>query len=216
METTKEVKCVMLGDSATGRTALLDRIKKGFHERKETLIMARPTITLDFYLENVNIKSRSFKLNIIDTNGMHKNFVCYSNILFENCITVLCFSLDDPTSFDNVKKFWLPCIKVKNPNITILLVGTKSDLKCDPTILKELFLLGRKIVTRKMGDQLSREIGAVKYIECLAKTMRGVKILFDKIAYACLQEIETENKDNSFQQRPNFFGEKSDRKCDII
>ena len=38
-----------------------------------------------------------------------------------------------------------------------------------------------KPITLTQGEGLSRELGAIKYVECSAKTQRGLKNVFDEV-----------------------------------
>ena len=60
------------------------------------------------------------------------------------------------------------------------------------------------MISRKIGDKLANEIGAVKYIECSDESGRGVKILFDEIAIVGLEQVHIE------KQR------KKTRNCDVL
>ncbi|CAG7853595.1 SubName: Full=Related to Rho3 GTP binding protein {ECO:0000313/EMBL:CCA75601.1} [Serendipita indica DSM 11827] len=42
--------------------------------------------------------------------------------------SVLCLSVDDPTSFENVESLWWPEIAHWIPEVPIILVGTKKDV----------------------------------------------------------------------------------------
>ena len=42
-----------------------------------------------------------------------------------------------------------------------------------------------------MGEELAREINAVKYVECSSKTMREVRTVFDEAKWATLKPRST-------------------------
>ena len=48
-------------------------------------------------------------------------------------IFLVCFSLVCKTSLDNVLVKWIPEIEHYSPNAPVILVGTKADLRDDPT-----------------------------------------------------------------------------------
>jgi cell division control protein 42 len=45
-----------------------------------------------------------------------------------------------------------------------------------------------------MGDKLSHELGAVKYVECSALTQRGLKNVFDEAIIAALEPPPTKKR----------------------
>ena len=47
-----------------------------------------------------------------------------------------------------------------------------------------------KPITVHMAEELAREMGAVKYVECSAVTMKGVKNVFDEAILAALEPPE--------------------------
>ncbi|KAJ3058279.1 GTP-binding protein Rho1, partial [Quaeritorhiza haematococci] len=94
-------------------------------------------------------------------------------------VMMICFSVVDPWSFANVEEKWIPEIKFFGPNLPILLVGTKSDLRKDPEILESLSRLGQKPVTTREALTVAHRINAYKYVECSAKTGHNILQVFD-------------------------------------
>ena len=83
--------------------------------------------------------------------------------------------------------------KQLHPTVPIILVGNvekKNDLKS----LKYADLAGWKVINKTLGDNLAREVGAVKYNEISWKNGRGVKDFIDEIGFAGLGKLE-QNKE---------------------
>lgn len=59
-------------------------------------------------------------------------------------------------------------------------MGLKIDLRDDKATLAELNEKGVKPITSAEGQQIAREIGAVRYLECSALTQKGLKEVFDE------------------------------------
>lgn len=101
---------------------------------------------------------------------------------------LVCFSVINPTSFDNVLLKWQPEIRHHAPDVPFVLVGTKADLRGDEDTLARLRNDGGKAPhTAADGERLAAQLGAVKYVECSALTQAGLKRVFDeaiKIALA--------------------------------
>ncbi|KHN98685.1 RacA [Metarhizium album ARSEF 1941] len=115
-------------------------------------------------------------------------------------VFLLCFSLINPASFDNIRSKWYPEIDHHAPNIPIILVGTKLDLKEEydrrddaekngdkhafDNASKEVRELKEKKRQRPIefreGLACAREIGAYKYLVCSALTQSNLKGVFDE------------------------------------
>lgn len=90
---------------------------------------------------------------------------------------LLCFSINDKNSFENVKTKWYPEITSKCPGVPIILVGCKLDLRVDGD---------EDQVTKEMGESLRKCIKAEAYIECSAKNIVKVQEVFNGAISATL------------------------------
>jgi Ras-related C3 botulinum toxin substrate 1 len=95
-------------------------------------------------------------------------------------IFLICFSVVNPISLENVKEKWLPEVTHHCPNVPLILVGTKLDMRDDNGTLEKLKKQGLKPVTKDDGESTKKAIKAVHYVECSAKTQAGIKEVFDK------------------------------------
>lgn len=115
-------------------------------------------------------------------------------------VFLICFSIVSPPSFDNVKAKvrvastprleddiadnsplqWYPEIDHHAPNIPIILVGTKLDLREDAATLESLRQKRMEPVSYEQALVCAREIKAYKYLECSALTQRNLKSVFDE------------------------------------
>ncbi|XP_071821805.1 ras-related C3 botulinum toxin substrate 1-like isoform X2 [Apostichopus japonicus] len=101
-------------------------------------------------------------------------------------VFLICFSLICPRSFGNVRGKWHPEVDHYCPNVPIVLVGTKVDLRDDLNTKVTLQQNKEPPITFKQGLKLSKEIGAVKYAECSALTQQGMKTVFDEAIRAVI------------------------------
>jgi GTPase SAR1 family protein len=106
-------------------------------------------------------------------------------------IFLLFFSVADRASFDAIKPKWVQelhtCDSVP-PNVPYLLVGSQTNLRDDnpdPEALKNGHL-----VSHGEGEELARQIGALKYLECSARKERGLKEIMQEAARIVLQRRE--------------------------
>ena len=80
------------------------------------------------------------------------------------------------------------------PGIPIIVHGNNTMWRKYPRHLKEAELAGQKLFNKKMADELVRDIGAVKYIECSPYCGRGFKILVDEIVFAYFSKLRDEEE----------------------
>lgn len=104
-------------------------------------------------------------------------------------VFLICFAIDDPGSYTNVRAKWFPEIShhldssvagAEGRKAKIILVGTKLDLREDSETLERLRRAGTAPITYQQGVQMAKEIGAARYMECSALTQQGLKAVFDE------------------------------------
>ena len=167
-----EMKIILLGDVSVGKTSILGRyIKNSFNEEyKCTIQVENQTKLIDIDLHT------SVKLVIWDTCGQEK----YRNITrqyYHRCDgAVIVFDLTNKDSFDYVPK-WIEELKNNGPpNISLLIIGNKSDLTNERVVpindINKLF--GNKYL----------------YYDVSAKNGNNVALAFDKIRVQIFNRIK--------------------------
>eukprot|EP00126_Sphaerothecum_destruens_P000059 Sdes_comp10076_c0_seq2m1673 len=106
----------------------------------------------------------------------------------------MCFAIDSPDSLENIPEKWTPEVKHFCPNVPIVLVGLKKDLRNDTKTISELAKMKQQPVSFEEGKAMADRIGVYKYIECSAKTKMGVKELFEHAARAALEKQKKRGK----------------------
>lgn len=101
-------------------------------------------------------------------------------------VFIVCFSIVNPASFENVRAKWYPEIRHHCPSTPMLLVGTKLDLRDDKSTIEKLKDKNLQPITYQQGLAMGKEITAVKYLECSALTQKGLKTVFDEAIRAVL------------------------------
>ena len=129
---------------------------------------------------NVTVDGETIKLSIWDTAGQEEYDRLRPLSYPQTDVFLACFSIISPASFENVKAKWYPEINHHCPNVPILVVGTKLDLREDKATIERLAEKKLAPVTHQQGLQLAKEIKAAKYLECSALTQKGLKAVFDE------------------------------------
>ena len=110
-------------------------------------------------------------------------------------VFLVCFSMVNPASFENIKEKWIPEIKHYNPRTPFLLVGTQEDLRDDPSVIEQLRRRKQSPITREQGLRLAKLLRSSGYLECSALTQKGLKDVFDEAILAVInKDTQKENK----------------------
>jgi Ras-related C3 botulinum toxin substrate 1 len=153
-----------------------------------------PTV-FDNYSANVMVDGKPVNLELWDTatrgwRGGQEDFDRLRPLSYpQTDVFIVCFSLVNPDSFENVKTKWFQELHHHAAGVPIILVGTKLDMREDPKCLEELKSKGRAPISTMQGAQMQKDIGAVKYIECSALTQKGLKLVFDEAIRAVLSPV---------------------------
>ncbi|OXA51387.1 Ras-like GTP-binding protein RhoL [Folsomia candida] len=93
---------------------------------------------------------------------------------------IVCYAIDNPTSFGNVKTLWIPEVRKYCPRAAVVLVGTKLDLKESGTI--------STLVELAEAKKLKHKIGAQFVLECSAKTRENLEEVFTRAILAVIKK----------------------------
>ena len=163
----QHIKCVVVGDGAVGKTCLLWVYANNSFPDEYV-----PTV-FDNYSANVMVEGRTINLGLWDTAGQ-EDYDRLRPLSYPGTnVFLICFSVVNPASYENVKVKWHPEVTHHCQNVPIILVGTKSDLKEDSSY-------SSKIKTAEDAEELRKAIKAVKFIECSARTQHNIKQVFDE------------------------------------
>ena len=136
--------------------------------------------SFDNYSASVMVDGKPISLGLWDTAGQEDYDRLRPLSYPQTDVFLICFSIVSPPSFDNVKAKWFPEIEHHAPNVPIILVGTKLDLREDRVTMDSLRQKRMEPVSYEQALQASKEIRAHKYLECSALTQRNLKSVFDE------------------------------------
>ncbi|XP_061646852.1 rho-related GTP-binding protein RhoQ isoform X2 [Phyllopteryx taeniolatus] len=72
-------------------------------------------------------------------------------------VFLICFSVVNPASFQNVREEWVPELQEYAPNVPYLLIGTQIDLRDDPKTIAKLNDMKEKPIVTEQGLKLAKE-----------------------------------------------------------
>lgn len=88
----------------------------------------------------------------------------------------------NPSSYENVKTQWIPELKHHCVSAHTIVVGTKTDLRSDPSRKSA----EAEPFTKEDGERLAKEVGARMYVECSSFTQDGLKNVFEQAVRVAL------------------------------
>ena len=118
------------------------------------------------------------KLNLWDTAGQEDYDRLRPLSYPQTDVFVVCFSVDNPATYDNIDRKWMPEIRHHCPDVPVILVATKVDLREDKSTIDSLAKRNLEPVQDIRGVELAKKIGAIKYLECSALNNKGLKEVF--------------------------------------
>lgn len=191
----ENVKIVTVGDGAVGKTCAM--VSYSRDKFPETYV---PTV-FDNYLATVMVTKENGKripvsAGLWDTAGQEE-YDRLRPLSYPNTDAFLvCYSIANPTSLSNVCQKWFPELRHHNPDTPFILVGLKADLRNNAAVKQKLARRGRTLVSKEEAARVGAEIGAVKTMECSAKTQENLKSIFDEAIKAALN-----NRDERMQEK---------------
>lgn len=184
----QNIKCVVVGDGAVGKTCLLISYTTNAFPGEYI-----PTV-FDNYSANVMVDGKPINLGLWDTAGQEDYDRLRPLSYPQTDVFLVCFSVVSNPSFKNVKLKWIPEINHHAPGVPIILVGTKADLRNDAETQAQLRAKNLSPVAQGEIEQMVNEVNAVKYIECSALTQEGLKNVFDEAIRAALYKPNSKKK----------------------
>jgi len=173
-------KLVIVGDGACGKTCLLIVFSKD--QFPEVYV---PTV-FENYVADIEVDGKQVELALWDTAGQEDYDRLRPLSYPDTDVILMCFSIDSPDSLENIPEKWTPEVRHFCPNVPIILVGNKRDLRQDPSTVNELKKMKQEPVRIEEGKSMSEKIGAYAYLECSAKTKEGVRDVFETATRAAL------------------------------
>uniref|UniRef100_A0A667WME0 Rho-related GTP-binding protein RhoA-D n=1 Tax=Myripristis murdjan TaxID=586833 RepID=A0A667WME0_9TELE len=125
-------KLVIVGDGACGKTCLLIVFSKD--QFPEVYV---PTV-FENYIADIEVDGKQVELALWDTAGQEDYDRLRPLSYPDTDVILMCFSIDSPDSLENIPEKWTPEVKHFCPNVPIILVGNKKDLRNDEHTRREL------------------------------------------------------------------------------
>ena len=193
-------KIVLIGDSFVGKSNILSKyLKNEFNED------SKATVGVEFGSKSFSIDNRSIKAQIWDTAGQER-YKAITNAYYKGALgAFLVYDITRKETFDSVDK-WIPELKANgSKNMSILIIGNKSDLE------------DKRKVAKSDGEQKAANYG-VAFMETSALNGENIEVAFDTMVKGiyekCHKELE-ENKEVDIQEKGIDIGTKKPESEDM-
>merc|ERR1712010_395309 len=156
-------KVVLIGDSGVGKSNLLSRFT-----RNEFNLETKSTIGVEFATRSIQADGKTIKAQIWDTAGQER-YRAITSAYYRGAVgALLVYDISKQVTFKNVERWLTELRENAAPNIVIMLVGNKSDLRH----LREVPTEAAKEYAEKNG---------LSFIETSALDSTNVELAFQNI-----------------------------------
>ncbi|CAD8056485.1 unnamed protein product [Paramecium primaurelia] len=126
-----DLKIILLGDSAVGKSKLVERFLLDDYEERQ-----QSTYALTMYRHNAKFEGKTYKIDLWDTAGQECFQTLHASYYYGAHACILCFDVTRKITYTNLKK-WYEEMRQNCPTIPCLLVANKIDL--DPSVTETKF-----------------------------------------------------------------------------
>jgi small GTP-binding protein len=186
----EHVKIVAVGDGMVGKTCMLmsyttDTFPNGYV----------PTI-FDNYQAMIMHANKPFSVSFWDTAGQ-EDYDRLRPLSYPNTdVFLVCYSVVSQSSFNNISERWIPELLHFCPKASIVVVGTKADVRKDEALLAKLERRGEKLVDFEVAKTTMLAAGAKAVLECSAKTQRNLAEVVATAIDVAMADRKQANKTN--------------------
>ena len=165
-------KCVLIGDTGVGKSNLLRRFT-----RDEFTMDSKSTIGVEFATKQIEHEGHVIEAQVWDTAGQER-YRAITAAYYRGAIgALLVYDITRRETFEHLSSWLEDARQHANPNMTIMLIGNKSDVA------------HKRQVSREEGEEFAREHGLV-FLETSAKTSDNVEEAFINTASVICEKID--------------------------
>ena len=146
-----EIKVILLGETAVGKTSIIKRYYEGqFNENEDS------SLTMSYVDKTIEIDEEKYKLIIWDTIGQETYRSISKLFLNESKIVILVYSIESKSSFTNLDFWYNLYLEELGKEVILGIAGNKADLYLNQQVPYE------------EGEKFAEERGAI-FAEISAK-----------------------------------------------
>ena len=176
------LKITLLGDWQVGKSSLITFYTTGHFDRNDNLIGKDCSNE-----KQMVIDGKAVTILFQDT-GYSSTPHVWSDMRdsFNSDMFLVCFSINNPESFENVCAKWLPALDANFPRVPRILVGCKKDLR-------ETVYSNRKIANKEQAKQTALKFG-LEYKEISLMDSESVNVCAERAIELALRATKKDKK----------------------
>ncbi|KAK3683462.1 P-loop containing nucleoside triphosphate hydrolase protein [Podospora appendiculata] len=185
-----KIKICLVGDSKSGKTALVNRLVSGEYIHPE------PSTSTDYRSFSVIIDDGIVVvMELWDFPGgiIREKSEQLVSTFFQ--AAVICYSIEDEENVKAVSRSWKPKLANALIDCPLFVLGLKRDLRPMFPTLGLSFLSLKDPSTFELGRQVAKEVRAEGFAECSAKKNDNVQAVFHGIANYVVGRMKAKEKD---------------------
>ncbi|KAL6658129.1 hypothetical protein ACP70R_003715 [Stipagrostis hirtigluma subsp. patula] len=179
------LKCIIIGDTGVGKSCLLLQFTDQRFPREHNV-----TIGADHRTRIIAVDDKPTKLHIWDTAGQEAFRSITRSFYRRAAAALLVYDITRRETFNHVASWLEDAKEHASPNLTIMLIGNKSDLS------------RKRSVSYEEGERFAMDHG-LAFMETSAKSVQDVEKAFIMIGRTVIKKIEDGVIDLS-DQLPGF------------
>ncbi|CAI8607232.1 unnamed protein product [Vicia faba] len=165
-------KYIIIGDTGVGKSCLQLQFTDNRFQPVHDV-----TIGVEFGARTITIDNKRIKLSIGDTAGQEMFRSITRSYYRGAAVALLVYDITRRETFDHLASWLEDARQHADSNITIMLIGNKSDL------------IKKRVVSTEEGEQFAKENGLI-FMEVSAKNAENVEDAFIKTAEAIYKKIK--------------------------
>ena len=192
-----EIKVIVLGSVAVGKTSLITRYKA-----RKFVQNIQSTSGFNFITVNKIFNNKKYILNFWDTAGQEKYNSLVQNFIKNANIVLLIYSITDKKSFQDLDN-WLKLVKKVNgeKGYSIGVIANKSDLYIQSKVDNE------------EGKKYAKKINAIWKLTSAFEDQKGIDGLVDQLLTNYINNEEKNEDTSTINLTPSVFPENNGGSC---
>ncbi len=166
------LKVLTAGEGGVGKTTLLHRYIEG-----EFNANTKMTIGVQFFLKELEINSKRIILQIWDFGGQERFRTLLKSYANGAKGAILMFDLTRPLTLDRIDD-WVDICRSDDPELPIIFLGTKYDLKSEISIEDDYI------------EEFLKKHNLIRFLKTSSKSGRNVKRSFEILSESILEHLD--------------------------